>query len=169
MTRSSVIVKKRILRIAFLCILLLGLVACSDTGNRPYEPDTPAPAAHEGVFVCEESSLAFNGDGQSIVLSLRGDISDLFELKEGEYEGSYVFLSGDLPPQGSVPVRYDTAHELKIDLTVNGEDYARIFTLGLASKDGKTATVGVDVVKENEIPFLFEKDGVNYSVVFVKE
>ena len=169
MARSSVIVKKRILRIAFLCVLLMELVACSDTGNRPYEPDTPAPAAHEGVFVCEESSLTFNGDGQSIVLSLKGDISDLFELKEGEYEGSYVFLSGDLPPQGSVPVRYDTAHELKIDLTVNGEDYARIFTLGLASKDGKTATVGVDVVKENEIPFLFEKDGVNYSVVFVKE
>ena len=121
MARSSVIVKKRILRIAFLCILLLGLVACSDTGNRPYEPDTPAPAAHEGVFVCEESSLTFNGDGQSIVLSLKGDISDLFELEEGEYKGSYVFLSGDLPPQGSVPVRYDTAHELKIDLTVNGE------------------------------------------------
>ena len=90
MARSSVIVKKRILRIAFLCVLLLGLVACSDTGNRPYEPDTPAPAAHEGVFVCEESSLTFNGDGQSIVLSLKGDISDLFELEEGEYEGSYV-------------------------------------------------------------------------------
>ena len=36
--------------------------------NMPYEPDTPAPAPHEGVFTSEHGSMTFSGDGESVII-----------------------------------------------------------------------------------------------------
>ena len=159
--------KRKSCVIFLLCIFLLSLASCmKDSGNRPYEPDGPAPDPHDGVFVYENSSMAFGGDGKKIVLSLKGDLCALFELEEGDYEGTYVFLSGDLPPLGSKPVRYDAAHELKIELA---DGYSVVFPVGLVSQDGKSVSVSTETVKEDRIPLVFEKDGKYIQIMFVKE
>lgn len=158
---------KTILAIFLSCVFLVSLCSCmKDNGNRPYEPDGPTPDPHDGVFVCEGSSLTFNGDGKTIILSLKKEICGLFELEEGDYEGTYVFLSGDLPPHGSSPIRYDAAHEFKIDLP---DGYSGVFPVGLVSKDGKSVSVSTETVKEDRIPLVFEKDGKYIQIIFVKE
>ena len=154
---------------AILLLLTLALCAgCSFPGwepdNMPYEPDTPAPAAHEGIFVSEHGSMAFDGDGEHVAYDFDEALAALTGLPAGEQEGTYVFLSGDLPPHGSVPVRYDTAHELRITV---GEQSA-VIELGIAAEDGKTASSGTGTVTPGRIPLLFSGDGF-FSVVFVKE
>ena len=134
-------------------------------GNMPYEPDTPAPAAHDGVFVSEHGTLRFNGDGTSIETEFDAELSELTGLPEGTQQGTYVFLSGNLPPHGSMPVRYDTAHELEITV---GEQSA-VIQMGIASEDGKTAQVGVDIVTPERIPMLFYEDSKSFDVIFTKE
>ena len=153
----------------FVCAVYLLLTGCigrgSNPGNMPYEPDTPAPAAHDGVFVSEHGTLRFNGDGTSIETEFDAELSELTGLPEGTQQGTYVFLSGNLPPHGSMPVRYDTAHELEITV---GEQSA-VIQMGIASEDGKTAQVGVDIVTPERIPMLFYEDSKSFDVIFTKE
>ncbi len=134
-------------------------------GNMPYEPDTPAPAAHDGVFVSEHGSMRFSGDGTGVELDFDAELARLTGLPEGTQTGSYVFLSGDLPPHGSMPVRYDTAHELQIDA---GEASA-VIELGIAAEDGRSAQAGVNTVTPDRIPMLFHEDGRFFDVTFLRE
>ncbi len=154
--------KKVCLALALACALLCG---CASEGNAPYEPDGPAPAAHGGRFASEHGSMSFSGDGESVTVDFDAYLSELTSLPEGEHEGSYVFLSGDLPPNGSVPVRYDAAHEIKI--TVDGK--SAVIQLGLASEDGSGARTGVGTVTPERIPLLFSENGKNFNVIFIKE
>ena len=146
-----------------LAVMMILLTGCRpvEPDNIPYEPDTPAPDPHIGIFDSDYGSMMFNGDGESIVI----EFADMTGLPAGETEGKYVFLSGDLPPHGSVDVRYDVAHELEI--TVN--DKKVILELGIASRDGKSAQSGVDTVTENRIPVLLTKDGKMMTVTFEKK
>lgn len=152
-------------------VLILGLLFYIDKKQResldnyPYEPNTPAPDPHEGTFVSEHGTMAFNGDGTSVTFDFDEELAGLAGLPAGEQNGTYVFLSGDLPPHGSIDVRYDIAHEWRISL----EDTSVVIDLGLASKDGSTAQVGVDMVTDTRIPMLFQKDGKFFSVIFEKE
>jgi len=152
----------------WLALLTLLLCGCTQTGanpgNYPYEPDTPAPAVHEGVFTSEHGTMTFSGDGESIVIDFDTMLAELTGLPEGAQEGTYVFLSGNLPPHGSFPVRYDIAHELQITV---GEQSA-VIDMGLASEDGRSGTAGVDTVTPERIPMLFSGDRF-FSVVFQKE
>ena len=154
-----------ILLLMALSILCGGCSGGGNPGNAPYEPDTPAPAPHDGVFTSGHGSLRFNGDGESVVLRFDAYLAGLTGLPEGEQEGTYVFLSGVLPPNGSVPVRYDVAHELQ--LTAGGQ--SATVDMGLAAEDGKSAQVGVDTVTPERIPMLFTADGRSFSVIFQKE
>ena len=160
-----------------ICVLvLLALIAgvvfylnrASGPGNQldnyPYEPDTPAPDPHEGVFVSKHGKMTFNGDGKTVVYDFDEELSKLCGLPSGEHEGTYVFLSGDLPPHGSIDVRYDIAHEWEIRVN----DVSSVIQLGLASADGKTASVGLNVVTENRIPLLFKGDKFE-TITFEKE
>ncbi len=154
---------------AFLFLLSLFLcVGCSlfdtEPENIPYEPNTPAPAPHNGVFVSEHGKIEFGGDGETLRYDLDEELSGWIGLPAGEQEGTYVFLSGDLPPHGSMPVRYDTAHEIQI--TVNGQ--SATIQLGIAAEDGRTASSGVGTVTTTRIPMLFH-DNEFFSVVFRKE
>lgn len=151
----------------FLVVLLLciGCFGCTKPDNIPYEPDTPAPAPHEGTFTSEHGSLRFNGDGESITIQFDRELAALTGLPEGEHTGTYVFLSGDLPPHGSIPVRYDTAHELRI--TVDGK--SAVIDMGIAAEDGKSGQVGVNVVTPERIPMLFHQDGQFFHIQFQKE
>lgn len=168
--------KKRIIWIIAAVVLLTvaGIAvfwpkAPGDNGNQPYEPDTPAPAPHEGTFRSEEGALIFNGDGGTFTIQVGPALSDLLEISEGEYTGTYEFLSGDLPPHGSMPVRYDVAHELSFTITAEGEEVTKVVDLGSAAEDGSTATVGVDQVTPERIPFLFHIDGKFITVEFLKK
>ena len=157
-----------ILLAALLAIGILSYVSKKqreELDNYPYEPDTPAPDPHEGAFVSEHGTMVFNGDGSSLVFDFDEELSELTGLPSGEQTGTYVFLSGDLPPHGSVDVRYDVAHEWQITL----DDTCVVIELGLAAEDGSTAQVGVNIVTDTRIPFLFMKDGKSFSVIFEKE
>ena len=154
--------KGRALSALLLVLLLLSGCAGGGKENYPAEPDTPAPDPHRGTFVSEHGSLTFNGDGTSVVLDLDDVLAGLTGLPEGESEGTYDFLSGDLPPQGSFPVRYDIAHEMRI--TVGGS--SAVIGIGIASADGSSAQAGWYTVTPDRIPLLFEQDGKNFTVTF---
>ena len=146
-------------------MLLLACTACGwEPDNIPYEPDTPAPSPHEGVFVSEHGTMRFQGDGEHVTVAFDEELAGWCGLPAGEQEGTYRFLSGNLPPHGSMPIRYDVAHELEI--TVGGQ--GAVIQLGIAAEDGKTASSGVDTVTPERIPLLFSGDGF-FSVVFLKE
>ena len=170
--KEKTMTRKTILK-AF-CLIMMILLCCSctgpdDNGNYPYEPDTPAPDPHEGVFISDWGMMTFNGDGESITITVGPELAELFELPQGEYSGKYVFLSGDLPPHGSFPIRYDVAHELQLDLEVNGKAYSKVFDVGIAAEDGSSGTVGVDIVTPERIPLLFRDDDLFFDVIFTKE
>lgn len=140
-------------------------MSCSQYENVPYEPDTPAPAAHEGTFASDHGKMIFSGDGEHIEIEFDKTLSRLTGLPEGTTEAEYVFLSGALPPHGSIPVRYDTAHELQI---IAGEHTALI-EMGIAAEDGKTAQAGIGTVSSEQIPMLFTNNGVMFTIIFEKE
>ena len=151
-------------------ILLIICVGCShvdpnpNPGNYPYEPDTPAPAAHDGNFESDHGSMRFNGDGKSVLINFDEELARLIGLPAGEQAGTFVFLSGNLPPNGSFPVRYDIAHELQLTMG----DKSVVITMGIAAEDGKNGQVGVNVVTPERIPMLFDENGQFLSVVFEK-
>ena len=159
-------------RVCLLFLIIMFLFAgCSpadpdpNPGNYPYEPDTPASSAHVGIFTSEHGSLRFDGDGKSIAVDLDGELAKLTGLPKGKHEGTYVFLSGNLPPNGSFPVRYDIAHEMQI----KAGSKSVVIDLGLASEDGQSGQVGVNAVTPERIPMLFHEDGRFFSVVFEKQ
>lgn len=163
---------KKIFRLflpALLTAFLIAICGCSADGSRPdnypYEPDTPEPAAHEGSFVSEHGSMYFPGDGENIEIEFDAYLAGLTGLPEGEHKGTYVFLSGDLPPHGSVPVRYDTAHEMEITV----DDKSVVIDMGIAADDGKSGQVGVNVVSPERIPMLFHENDGFFNIVFSKE
>ena len=158
---------KRVVPILAAMAMLLSLcAACSGgNGNKPYEPDIPVPAPHNGVFSSNHGSLRFNGDGESVTMDLDAYLAGLTGLPEGEHSGTYAFLSGELPPNGSVPVRYDAAHELRI--TTEGR--SAVIEMGVAAEDGSSAQAGVGTVTPERIPMLFWEDGKCFDILFCKE
>ena len=158
--------KKNIL-LAFVVLLLCG--GCHpgfpEPENRPYEPDTPAPAPHDGVFRSEHGVMRFNGDGESSVIDFDAELSALTGLPEGECGGTYEFLSGELPPLGSMPVRYDVAHELRI--SAGGK--TSVVQLGLVLEDGKSCQSGTGTVTETRIPLVTNVYGRFRGTFFLKE
>ena len=150
-----------LLILALVCGCLCGCVH----ENKPYDPGTPEPDPHDGLFVSEHGSLRFNGDGKTVVINFDESLAQLTGLPVGEAEGSYVFLSGDLPPHGSVEVRYDTAHELK--LTVG--DKSAVLQIREPSEDGKTSYVSIGMVTPERIPIMLSDDAGSVFAAFEKQ
>ena len=150
-----------LLTLALLCACLCGCVH----ENKPYDPGTPEPDPHDGLFASEHGSLRFNGDGKTVTLDFDEELANRAGLPAGETEGSYVFLSGDLPPHGSVEVRYDTAYELKLSA---GETSA-VVELGEPSQDGKSWHSFLGMVTPVKIPLVVRDDAESISVVFEKQ
>ncbi|MBQ1372270.1 MAG: hypothetical protein IIY70_05000 [Oscillospiraceae bacterium] len=148
-------------------LLLPGLCSCMGPGddNRPFEPDTPAPPDHTGSFRSEHGSMRFNGNGKNVIIDFDATLAKLSGLPEGEQTATYVFLSGDLPPHGSMPIRYDVAHELQICV---GETAVNL-DLGIAAPDGSGAQSGLNTVTSERIPLLFSADSKFITVLFEKE
>ena len=132
-----------------------------DDGNYPAVPDTPAPVPHSGLFVSDHGSLEFNGDGETIIIDFDPELAELSGLPEGRQEGTYTFLSGDLPPHGSFDIRYDAAHEICITA---GESTA-VIDLGIVTEDG-TVEKSLQMVTPESIPMVLFKDKKPIAVVF---
>ena len=160
--------KTVLITVLLLLLAALFLGGCRNPGwepdNLPYEPDTPAPDPHDGVFVSDHGTMTFSGDGESVLLNFDEDLAGWSGLPAGEQEGTYVFLTGFLPPHGSLPIRYDVAHEVEITV---GETTV-VIELGIAAEDGRTATSGLNVVTPERIPMLFSAEHF-FSVTFLKE
>ena len=154
--------------LALLCAgLALLLCACGGghvDKNYPYEPDTPAPSPHEGTFVSEHGKMVFNGDGHSVLLDLDGDLAQRLGLPAGEQAASYEFRSGDLPPHGYVPTRYDAA--MTFWLTVGEGDGAVTVMVEVGKyEDGRFYT-GTNCTEADRITFFVERpDGGNREAV----
>ena len=146
-------------------LMLCGCSALFTNRNVPYEPESPAPAPHDGIFISEHGRMEFNGDGTSICIEFDDLISELTGLEAGRHEGSYVFLSGDLPPSGNVPVRYDAAHILQISC---GEQSAMI-DVGIADENGSSASIGTGIVTAESIPLLFNNGKQYMTIAFDKD
>ena len=166
--------KKILLIAAALLLIIIGafeIFIFRSTGgqqydNYPYEPDTPAPDLHMGTFVSEHGTLTFDGDGLVVDYDFDDYLSAWTGLPAGENRAEYLFLSGDLPPHGSVPVRYDVAHELSLNVLST----QAVIQLGIAAGDGSTASVGVNMVTPERIPFLFrDENGKWFTVMFNKK
>lgn len=135
-------------------------------GNYPYEPDTPAPDPHMGTFVSEHGTMTFDGGGLIVDIDFDEELTALTGLPTGQCRAEYLFLSGNLPPNGSVPVRYDVAHEMSLNV-LSAET---VIQLGIAAEDGSTATVGVGMVTPERIPLLFrDGDGKWFTIMFNKK
>ena len=163
--------RRRRIIAAVLCLMILAaagaviVIRNSLHRNEPPDPGTPEPDPHDGVFACDHGTMTFNGDGKSIELSLSADFARVTGLPEGVSSGTYAFLSGDLPPHGSVETRYDVAHELKI--TAGGTTV--VLQIGVASADGKNYTVGWFTVTESSIPVVVEVEGKYVTEDFKKQ
>ena len=155
--------------IALVMSLLLAvtmLTGCVGAGspNMPYEPDTPAPDPHNGVFVSDHGTMEFNGDDKTVIADFDSELAELLGFPEGKQELTYVFLSGDLPPGGSVDVRYDVAHELRLSTA----DASVVVEMALVHEDG-SVTLGVDTVTPERIPMYFRTDEGPLNVIFYKQ
>ena len=87
--------KQRIILVLLAIILVLSgagylVYRNSAPDNYPYEPDTPAPDPHDGMFVSVHGSMAFNGDGESVTINFDEELADLLGLPSGEQSGKYV-------------------------------------------------------------------------------
>ena len=132
-----------------------------DGGNYPPVPDTPVPDPHNGLFVSEYGSMEFNGDDTTVIIDFGPELAEMSGLPEGRQEGTYTFLSGNLPPHGSFDIRYDAAHELRI--TVG--DNSTVIRIGTVTESG-TVQVSLQTVTPEKIPTVFYKDDTPVGVVF---
>ncbi len=150
--------------IAVLFILVFILTGCdTNPGNQPYEPDTPAPENHNGTFTSEHGSMVFNGDGKSITIDFDDELAGLINIPSGKHTGTYGFYSGELPPNGSVDVRYDVAHEMKLFI----DDVTYTIDVGIKDEGG-TYHTGLNVVTPDSIPFIFKVDDDHVNIIFKK-
>jgi len=136
--------------------------------NYPYEPDTPAPAPHEGTFVSDYGTMIFNGDGETVVIDFGEELAARLGLPTGEQEATYQFFSGDLPPHGHVMIRYDAA--MDFELTVGeGDDEKRVMIEIGKYEDGHYFT-GTDCTTADRITmFVDDANGDWEAVDFIKK
>ena len=137
--------------------------------NMPYEPDTPAPNPHEGVFTSEHGTMTFPGDGENVVIDFDKELSEYLELPEGKQEARYFFMTGILPPHGKMPIRYDVAHEFQI-IAGEGENRKAVDIEIGEFRDGSFST-GTNCTTADRITFFvdLDKNGDWEALDFLKQ
>ncbi len=90
------------------------LSSCFHSTHLPHDPGTPWPDPHNGIFVADGDTLAFNGDGESVTWHLSQDALSIGKAGHG----TYVFKHS----HGSW--RYDAAERLELaDSQGNTEEF----------------------------------------------
>lgn len=81
---------KKLISIILMTVLMLFCLCACKTEEPPKE-ETPVPPAHSGTFVSEYGTLEFNGDGESVKVSITPELADAAGLPESEFDGTYAF------------------------------------------------------------------------------
>lgn len=155
--------RRRVFAILFVSIaFMLALSGCGnggpiggDTGNRPYEPDTPSPAPHDGKFVSDFGTMTFNGDGKTVIIDFDKELAGRLGLPDGEQQAQYEFRSGYMSPVGYVDVRYDVAMTFWITVG-SGDDSVTVMVDIGKYEDGNFYT-GTDCTTAERITFFVDK------------
>ncbi|MCR5789307.1 MAG: hypothetical protein K6G83_05395 [Lachnospiraceae bacterium] len=149
--------KKNLIIITVILGLTLSLWGCGSIPEKPddYNPedlildgppsyDVPPVDPHNGIFVNEHGTMTFNGDGESVVLDIDGNVARDTGLPEGTTEAGYYFYN-PIEPVGYV-CGYNEAHEMHFKI---GEDDISV-DVGQVSEDGSFHT-GVDQITADRI------------------
>ena len=144
--------RKKLWRAALSACLISIMVLCSACAasrpdNYPFEPDTPAPAPHDGLFSSEHGTISFNGDGESITFDFTPELQEATGLPGGEQNGSYVFLFQHKQ------WRYDKAERFRIAVSNVSYDFINNFTV----TDENTIALQSPFNGEETILFIKEK------------
>lgn len=135
--------------------------------NYPYEPDTPAPDPHDGTFVSDKGTMVFNGDGETAVIDFDVDLAKRLGLPAGEQQATYTFLTGNLPPHGYLPTRYDVAMMLRLTVVEGDDPISTMVEIG-EYQDGEFFS-GTDRTTADRITFFVDDpDGNTEPVEFHK-
>ena len=134
--------------------------------NYPYEPDTPAPAPHDGTFASEHGTMTFNGDGRTVRIDFDEYLANGLGLPAGEQDATYEFTSGYLPPHGYVSIRYDAAMEFW--LTVGEGDEAETVMVEVGKYEDGHFYSGTDCVTADRITFFVDTEDGREAVDFLK-
>ena len=112
---------KKLIAIFLMSVMvLLGLCACKT--EKPPQEDTPAPPAHDGLFVSDYGTLKFNGDGESVKVKITSELAKATDLPENEFDGTYAFtFHHNL-------WRYDKAERFRIAAPDASYDFINDFT-----------------------------------------
>ena len=108
----------RFLKYCLIALMLSLCLASCSVSNRPPDPGTPWPAAHDGVFASGADILRFNGDGKSISWQFAAPASTL----PAQGAGTYAFLFHN------ENWRYDAAEKIRITPADN-PNTSTVFTL----------------------------------------
>ena len=107
---------KKLLLFVLSALLLVACTACLYDG--PPKEDTSDPPALDGVFVCDDSTLTFNGDGKTVTMKLDDAFAARTGLPAGETTCQYVFLLSN----GGL-YRYDKAETLEFYFDETGHRF----------------------------------------------
>ena len=140
-----------------------GKVGEPELDNYPYEPDTPAPAPHNGTFVSKYGTMAFNGDGETVLIDFDEELAERLGLPAGEQMAYYMFYTGYLPPHGYVPTRYDVA--MMFELTVSQGEGAVSAMVEIGEYRDGQFYIGTDCTTSDRITFYVEDADGNWEPV----
>ena len=115
-------------------IVLLMLVGCIPTNDKPPKIDVPLPPAHDGIYESKDATFIFNGDGETVIVSFSERYRDLLDQAPNDTEYRYTFTWYDFGEY-----RYDGATQLilvhvesKTTLNFNLQDDTSFENIGLS-------------------------------------
>ena len=72
-------------------LVLLMLVGCTPTNDKPPKIDAPLPPAHDGIYESKDATFIFNGDGETVIVSFSERYRDLLDQAPNDTEYRYTF------------------------------------------------------------------------------
>ena len=107
----------------FLTLAMILFCLCACKTEKPPKEDTPAPPAHDGLFVSDYGTLEFDGDGESVKVIITSELAKATGLPENEFDGTYAFTF-----HHSL-WRYDQAERFRIAVADVSYDFINAFTV----------------------------------------
>ena len=111
--------------------------------------------------------MVFNGDGETVQIDFDEELAKFLGLPAGHQTATYTFYTGNLPPHGYVPTRYDAA--MMLGLTIGeGEDTVSTMVEVGEYKEGQFLS-GTNCTTADRITLNIEtSEGERESVDFLK-
>lgn len=112
---------KRISLVIAVLTVVTSFLSCASClrNNRPPLADQPWPEPHDGVFVCGNDTMVFNGDGNSV----SWHFAEGMDAVDLQGKGTFVFLFDHKN------WRYDAAERFSISR--DGDNAEQVFGMGV--------------------------------------